>query len=150
LRQYVDARLELDLAGGNSASAHAAIVRAKQIQEALWQGVINVTASDRTAITAGYMTSLNQLIDLHEQRLSASEHRIPAGVWLLLISVSVIAVFTRGLTLVRRFWLTLVLVPLTIAIVVALIADLDTPNAGIIRLDQRAMERLKADIAVRQ
>jgi hypothetical protein len=42
--------------------------------------------------------------------------------------------------------LTLVIAPLTIAIVVALIADLDTPSSGLILLDQRAMLRLKADI----
>jgi len=28
-----------------------------------------------------------------------------------------------------------------------LVADLDTPSSGFIRLDQRAMQRLKADIA---
>ncbi len=63
-------------------------------------------------------------------------------VWLLIISNSVIVVFTRGLTLTDRFWLTLILIPITIAIVVALIADLDTPSSGLIRLDQRAMQRL--------
>ena len=30
---------------------------------------------------------------------------------------------------------------------VALIADLDTPSRGLIRLDQRALQRLKAEIA---
>ena len=45
-------------------------------------------------------------------------------------------------------WLTLILVPITIALVVALIADLDTPSRGLIRLDQRAMQRLKADMSV--
>jgi hypothetical protein len=60
----------------------------------------------------------------------------------------VIAVFTRGLTLASRFWLNLVLAPLTIAIVVTLIADLDSPSRGFIRLDQRAMQRLKADLAI--
>ena len=90
------------------------------------------------------------MIDLHEKRVSALENRIPGSVWLLIFSVSFIALFTRGLTLAGRFWLTLVLAPLTIAIVVALIADLDTPSSGLIRLDQRAMIRLKADIAARQ
>jgi len=69
-------------------------------------------------------------------------------VWLLIISVSLIAVFTLGSTLTARFRLTLILVPITIALVVALIADLDTPSRGLIRLDQRAMQRLKADMSV--
>jgi hypothetical protein len=64
----------------------------------------------------------------------------------MIVSVSLIAVFARGLTLARRFWLTLALAPITIALVVALIADLDTPSTGFIRLDNRAMLRLKAEM----
>jgi hypothetical protein len=50
------------------------------------------------------------------------------------------------LTLAKRFLLTLALAPITIALVVALIADLDTPSTGLIRLGDRAMQRLKAEI----
>ena len=47
----------------------------------------------------------------------------------------------------ERFWLTLVLAPITIAIVVAQVADLDSPSTGLIRLDQRATQRLKAEFS---
>ena len=146
LREYVDDRLELDSAGLDSDRRTKASERAKQIQQQLWDGVMEVAKSDRSAITASYMSSLNQTIDLHEKRLSALENRIPRSVWLLIFSVSIIATFARGLTLAGRFWLTLALSPLTIALVIALIADLDTPSSGLIRLDQRAMQRLKAEI----
>ena len=146
LRHYVAARLDLDNAGVDADRTTEAISRAKQTQKRLWDGVLEVTKNDRSAVSTAYMNSLNQMIDLHEKRISALENRIPRGVWLLIFSVSAIAAFARGLTLSRRFWLTLVLAPLTIAIVVALIADLDTPSTGLIRLDQRAMQRLKADI----
>ena len=150
LRQYVDARLDFDNAGLDHFRFTEAADRAKLIQEQLWKSVTEITKTDRSAVTAAYITSLNQMIDLHEKRVSALENRIPGSVWLLIFSVSVIALFTRGLTLAKRFWLTLVLAPLTVAIVVALIADLDTPSSGLIRLDQRAMIRLKADITARQ
>jgi len=61
--------------------------------------------------------------------------------------VSVITIFARGLTLTRPFWLTFVLAPVTIAIVVALVAGLDSPSAGLLRLDQRAMQHLKAEFS---
>jgi hypothetical protein len=146
LREYVDARLDFDGAGLDGARLSQATDRAKRIQEQLWDGVIEVTKSERSAISAAYMNSLNQIIDLHEQRLSSLENRVPRSVWLLIFLVSLIALFTRGLTLSGRFWLTLVLAPVTVAIVVALIADLDSPGRGLIRLDQRAMLRLKADM----
>jgi hypothetical protein len=37
--------------------------------------------------------------------------------------------------------------PLMIAIVVALIADLDTPRSGLIRVGQQSMQRLQSDFA---
>jgi hypothetical protein len=146
LRQYVDIRLEVDSPGLGGAGLSQSTDREKRIQGQLWESVIEVTKSDRSAISVAYMNSLNQTIDLYEMRLSSFENRVPRSVWLLIFSVSLIALFTRGLTLAGRFWLTLVLVPVTIAIVVALIADLDTPSSGLIHVDQRATLRLKADM----
>jgi hypothetical protein len=146
LRQYVDARLDFDNAGLDPVRLAEASNRSKAILEQLWEGVTEVSKVDRTAILATYINSLNEIIDLHQKRIAALEYRIPVPIWFLIISVSLIAVFARGLTLAARFWLTLVIAPLTIAIVVALIADLDTPSSGLILLDQRAMLRLKADI----
>jgi hypothetical protein len=148
LRQYVDARIDLDDAGLDAARFAEASNRSKRIHDQLWADLLAVCQTDRTAVTAVYVNSLNETFDLHERRVAALENRIPSPIWMLVIVVSVIAVFTRGLTLTRRFWLTLVLVPVTIAIVVALIDDLDTPSRGLIRLDRRAMQRLKADLTV--
>lgn len=146
LLQYVDTRLQLNNAIGDSVRFDAASQQSKRVQEDLWVDAAAVAQIDRTAITAVYLNSLNETLDLHEKRVAALENRIPQPIWILIISVSVIAVFTRGATLPSRFWLTLMLLPVTIALVVALIADLDAPSRGLIKLDQRAMERLKADI----
>jgi hypothetical protein len=147
LRQYVDTRLDVDNAGWDSARLSQATDRAKRIQGQLWEDVTEVTKSDRTAISAAYMNSINQIIDLSEQRLSSYENRVNSSVWLLIFLISLITLFTRGLTLSGRFWLTLVLAPVTIAIVFALTADLNNPGKGLIRLDQRAMLRLKVDMS---
>jgi hypothetical protein len=147
LRHYVDDRLDLDNAGLDAARFDEAMKRSKHIQAKLWAGAVAVVQTDRTAITATYVNSLNETMDLHDKRIAALENRIPVSIWYLILSVSVIAMFSRGLTLTRRFWLTLVLAPITIAIVVALVADLDSPSAGLIRLDQRAMQRLKAELS---
>jgi hypothetical protein len=147
LRQYVDVRLDLDNAGLDAARFNEATNRSKHIQDQLWSDTVAVAQTDRTSITSTYINSLNETIDLHDKRIAALENRIPVSIWFLILSVSVIATFSRGLTLTRRFWLTLVLIPITIVIVVALIADLDSPSTGLIRLDQRAMQRLQAEFS---
>jgi len=146
LRQYVDARLDEDGADLDVARAAQANHRVKQIQEQLWQGSVDATKTDRSAVAGAYLSALTQVIDLHEKRVASFENRVPLSVWFLIFAVSAIAVFNRGLTLARRFWLTVLLAPLTIAITVTLIADLDTPSSGFIRIDQRPMLRLRAEM----
>lgn len=146
LRQYIDARLSLDEAGLDAGRIAEASQLSKQIQEGLWEGVSELTKTDRSAIMGSYINSLTETVELHHKRLAALENRIPLTIWIMIVSVSLIAVFARGLTLASRFWLTLALAPVTIALVVALIADLDTTSAGLIQLDNRAMQRLKVEI----
>lgn len=69
-----------------------------------------MTTTVRSAVRPSYMRFLNQTID-HGERLSSLENRSPRSVWLLLFSVSAIAVFTRGLTLAGHLWRTPVLAP---------------------------------------
>jgi hypothetical protein len=147
LKEYVDSCIELNNAGTDQGQLEKALQHSKRIQSELWSDAAAVAQNDRTAITAAYINSLNETIDLHEKRVASFENRVPQPVWIMILCVALIAAFSRGSTLTSRFWLTLILIPITIAIVVALIADLDAPSRGLIRLDQRAMQRLKADMS---
>jgi hypothetical protein len=71
----------------------------KQIQEQLWEFPVEVTKTDRSAVAIAYLSSLNQVFDLHEKHIASFENRVPLSVWLVIFSVSSIAVFTRGLML---------------------------------------------------
>jgi hypothetical protein len=51
-----------------------------------------------------------------------------------------------GVTQRRRFWLVLAVSPLTIAIVLALIADLDAPRTGLIQIGQQSLRRVQQDL----
>jgi hypothetical protein len=56
LRHYVDVRLDLDNAGFDAARFDEATNRSKHIQDQLWAGALAVAQTDRTAITATYVT----------------------------------------------------------------------------------------------
>jgi hypothetical protein len=144
LREYLDARLAMD--DQDSSQFNEAMSRFKVIQGELWLDAASVAQNDRSAITAVYINSLNETIDLDAKRIAAFEYHVAPPLWILIIFVALIAGFTRGATMTSRFWLSLILIPITIAIVVALIADLDTPTHGLIRLDQRTLQRIKTEI----
>jgi len=46
--------------------------------------------TDRGAITAIYVNSLNKTIDLHEKRVAAFKNRIPPPIWILIVSILVL------------------------------------------------------------
>jgi len=72
-QQYVDARLDLDNAGLNTAQVVEASNRSKSIHEELWTDAAAVAELKPTSVTTAYINSLNQTIDLHEKPMAAYE-----------------------------------------------------------------------------
>ena len=120
--------------------------RTKALQGQLWQQIVAVTQQSQTAVVATYLQALNDMIDVSEKRLAAFENRVPKTVWLIIFVVAIFQSFATGFSLKRRFWFSLVMTPLVIGVVMALLADLDSPRTGLIRIEQNSMERLVHDV----
>jgi hypothetical protein len=45
-----------------------------------------------------------------------------------------------------RVWLGMLVLPLTVAIVLSLVSELDNPRAGLVRVSQQSMLRLQHDL----
>jgi hypothetical protein len=123
-----------------------AIDSTKSTQTSLWQIAQESARQNPTAITGLFVSSLNEMIDLSEKRLTALENRIPPTIWLMLLLIAFLTCFTFGYWQRRRFWLVAVVIPLMIAIVMGLIADLDSPRSGFLRVDLRSLERVGQDL----
>ena len=120
--------------------------RTKELQEQLWQQLVAVTQVSQTAVIATYLQALNDSIDVSEKRLAAFESRVPETVWLIIFVVAIFQSFVAGFSLKRKFWFPLVVTPLVIGVVMALLADLDSPRTGLIHIEQTSMERLVHDV----
>ena len=94
---------------------------------------------------AAYLSSLSDTIDVADLQLALLEHRVPKQVWIVLIVVGVFQSFVAGYNLKQNFWLIRTIAPLVIALVLALIVDLDSPRTGFIHTDQRSIQRLVKD-----
>ena len=84
------------------------------------------------------------MIDLSEKRLTALENRIHPTICLMQLLIASLTCFTFGDWQRRRFWPVAVAIPLMIAIVMGLIADLDSPRSGLLRVDLRSLERVRS------
>jgi hypothetical protein len=143
LRRYVDARLEA-VSGPSAISEGAA--RSVELQGLLWQQAVAAGAVQDTQRTALFIAALNDVIDLHSKRLTAWRNRIPTTIWLFLYLTAFLGMasmgYHTGLTGSRR---TAAVVFLTLAFsgALTLVADLDRPHQGLIRVSQQAMHDLQ-------
>jgi hypothetical protein len=64
----------------------------------------------------------------------------------MLLLIALMTCCTFGYWQRKRFWLVAVVSPLMIAIVMGLIADLDSSRSGFLRVDLRSLERLERDL----
>jgi len=111
----------------------------------LWDEAVAAAAKQPTPITASFIVSLNETIDFEATRIAAKRNHVPGAVWLLLLCVAGCGLWltgweagmARGHQFLARF-----LFPLLIAVVIALITDIDTPRGGLITVDERPLLEL--------
>jgi len=145
---YVDARIEFAKGDLNGHSVLAAIDHAKHLQNEMLQQTVMLVQQDPNVVTPIFAQALGVLGDVMEQRLAAAEKRIPSAIWLVLILISVLTCFVVGYSMRLRLLLAMFVVPLTVAIVLALVSELDSPRSGFIHAEQLSMERLQLDLRI--
>ena len=140
LRDYVRTRLEAVQSG----KLEEGIRRSEDIQQKMWTQAEAVAAKNSNSIIVGlFDQSLNEMIDLHASRMQAGvRSRIPGAIWLGLFAVAALSLATMGyhagLSGTRRS-LAIVTVAVTFSVVIELIADLDRPQEGVLRVSQQAL-----------
>jgi hypothetical protein len=112
------------------------------IQDRLWAIADSAVATSDTVSIGLFVQSLNEMIDLDAVRVAGIRFRIPDTIWSMLCVVTIIAMFSMGyefgLTGVRSWWVTILLV-VVFSTVIVLIADLDQPQAGRIQISQQPL-----------
>jgi len=148
LREYVDVRLEAVQPGKLSRS----IGRSEELHARLWAHAVAVGEKNPGSIVVGlFIASLNEVIDLHAKRLALGvRNRIPGTIWAALSFVTIIGTsvmgYHAGLAGSGRSLALLALV-LAFSAVVTLIADLDRPQEGLLRVSQQTMIDLQKTLA---
>jgi hypothetical protein len=145
VRQYVDVRVQFGRTW-TERDPKASLERAQQLQSEMWQQTATMVQQQPNSITPIFVQALGGLADLREQRLAAEEKRIPLQIWLVLFLISALTCFVVGYSMEHRFLLAMLVLPLTVAIVLSLVAELESPRTGFIRTRQPSMERVQMDL----
>jgi hypothetical protein len=144
LREYVDVRLEAVRTG----DFEAGIRRSEQLHAQIWAEAQQIAKKQPESIQLGlFVQSLNQTIDLHTTRVVAGYSRIPLAVWVALYSLTALSMvgagYHSGLTSKARS-LSFGFLAITFSVVMLLVADLDRPGEGLLRVSQKALVDLRS------
>ena len=129
----------------------AKVERALALQSSLWDLAVAASQAEPRSVPVGlFVTSLNEMIDMHEKRLIAALNRVPAAVLALLLVVATLALgfagYSAGIAGKRRR-MPFVLTAGMVTVVLLLIIDLDRPQSGLITVSQQALEDTLAGLA---
>jgi hypothetical protein len=141
LVQYLDLRIKKYQA---HASQDVTELNAKtaQVQAEMWTAVKNSAAAQRDPISLGVVTGMNDVINRQGYTQAARWKRIPLPAWALMIAIAIFSNFLIGYGEKKPHAFTLLVVPFAIAASFLLIADVDSPQGGLIRIPPQNMMSL--------
>jgi len=145
LRDYVDIRLE----AVRNRDVATALTRSNELHGQIWAETEAIAKKHPESILVGlFVQSLNETIDLHETRVVVGLYcRIPLILWSTLYLLTVLAMmgvgYFAGLTSKTRS-LAAIMLALTFAAVMFLVADLDRPGEGLFEVSQQALVDLRS------
>jgi hypothetical protein len=131
LRKYVPLRIEAHREAQFSDQFATTRKRSAELQDLMWAEAVAAAAERPSPITASFISSLNETIDLEGKRILLCV--TGCGLWL----VSYQAGISGRHSILDRFAF-----PILVAIVIVLITDIDTPRGGLISLDERPLLEL--------
>ena len=143
LREYVNLRVKaLD-----SAATASAIARSEQIHDELWLLAEDVARVNSGPTIALYLSALNQVIDLHTERISAElGFRVPP---IMVLGLYLVAVMTMLLTGVfdsyreKHNLIALFMMVFIVSVLFLVIVDMDRSNVGLLQIPQKALIALQ-------
>ncbi len=141
LREYTKYRYDID--EDNFAEYMA---RSEQLQQQIWAEATEITQMERSPIVSIFIQSLNEMIDLHDKRLSVTLWtRLPSMLIIMLAFLTVLSMvfygYWIGWAAQRQVFATALLI-FAFATVFFLVIDLDRAHEGFFTVSQQSMIKL--------
>jgi len=133
LRQYVDHRVAFYTTRDRN---HVEIINrdTAQLQSRLWSAIKPVTSTQPPPVTALVLAGMNDMINAQGYTQAAWSNRIPLAAWSLMVILAVFGCLLVGRGAHRTHSLLSLVLPLALSVAFFLIADLDSPRGGLIRV----------------
>ena len=141
LVQYLDLRIQrYNAHATDDVSGLAA--RTADSQNIMWNETKSAANVNPNPIIATVVVGMNDVLNRQGYTQAARLNRIPVSAWALMFVIALLANFLIGFTGKKAGNTRLLIVPLAVSISFLLIADIDSPQGGIIRIQPQNLQIL--------
>jgi hypothetical protein len=137
-RRYTDARIRIREKMPDLRPVDAEAAAARKLQTEIWSGIVAGSSQASSIVPALLLLpAVNQMIDVTTSRDVAARTHVPAPIFLLLFSVSLLSALFSGFAISaanRRDWFHSLTFAAVVAITMFVILDLEYPHVGLIRV----------------
>ena len=149
LRQYVDTRVKFaEERNVDPERVKNVLSETQRLQDRLWNmAVANARKDMNSDVAALYIDSLNEMSGIHAARVAVGiQARVPSEIWLVLYCITILGMmgvgYQTGIAGSKRSMARPILA-LSFALVFALIASLDRPDSGVMKVTQQPLIDLR-------
>ena len=145
LKRYLDQRILFYLTA-DPGKLNQIRADTDKLSAELWALARSNALAQPTAVGALMAAGMNDVLNSADYTTAAWLNRIPVPAWWLLVMIGVGSNLTIGLGAKRFNLLLLIVLPLTVAISLFLIADIDSPRGGVVEVVPQNLTRLAASL----
>ncbi|WP_058187544.1 bestrophin-like domain [Terracidiphilus gabretensis] len=145
LVQYLDQRM-LFYTVRDEEQLNSIAAETTKLQNEMWSTVQSAAREQPTPVAALAVAGMNDVLNRQGYTQAAWWNRLPTGAWILMIVLAVSCSILTGYRALDRRSLLFPVLPFMVAIAFFLIADIDSPRRGIIRVQSQNMESLKQSL----
>jgi hypothetical protein len=143
LRQYTDLRRRFYGAHGGAELMRINSDTAS-LQNQLWTTVAGAAKLQASPLSALAASGMNDVLNAQGYTQAAWWNRIPVAAWSLMFLIALLSNVLLGYGAHSKAMVLTVILPLAVAVSFLLIADIDSPRGGIIRVEPRNLQALDA------
>lgn len=105
-----------------------------ELQNELWAAVQPAASAQPTCVMALVLSGMNDVLNSQGYTQAAWWNRIPIAAWALMAAIAICCNVLIGYGARRRDWHTFLILPIAASLAFFLIADIDSPRGGSIRV----------------
>jgi hypothetical protein len=133
LKNYLDQRV-LFYESQDAHQLGAIALQTSQMQRTLWSVVQAAAAQQPTATVALAVSGMNDVLNSQGYTEAAWRNRLPVAAWCLVVAIAIFCNLLVGYISHERTRFLLLVLPLAVSISLFLIAEIDSPRRGLIRV----------------